>query len=313
MAIVLIAPTKNNLAYWKDLLEAEFEKTGLKVPVLIGADVENPEEVKMVVLWKHEPESLYRFPNLQLVSSMGAGVDHILKDKRLPEKWEIVRIVDPNLTQSMSNYLLAGVLNFHKKLWELRRKQEKREWAYSDEPERPVNAGILGMGELGTDIAQKLAALGFKVSGFSNSRKEVPGVKSFRGVQEFPAFLNEMNLLICLLPLTPETKGFLNRELFKKCNPGTFLINVARGEHLVEEDLVEAIEEGWLSGAMLDVYHQEPLPEDHPFWSNPDIIITPHIASVTIPEAATPQIAENYRRMQEGKELLNQINRRKGY
>lgn len=313
MAIVILAPTKNNTGYWKEGLEAEFRKAGLNVSVETDPDSNNPEDIKMAVVWKHKPEWLYRYPNLQVVSSMGAGVDHIIADEKLPQDWKIVRIVDPHLTQSMSNYLLAGVLNYHKKLWELKGKQEKKEWAHSNEPERPVVAGILGMGELGADIAKKLSALGFQVCGYSNSKKDIPGVKSFAGEQELAGFLQEINVLICLLPLNTHTKGFLNRELFEQCRRGTFLINVARGEHLAEEDLLWAIEHGRISGAMLDVFHQEPLPKDHPFWNHPDILITPHIASVTLADAAIPQIAENYQRILSGEKLINQIDRLKGY
>ena len=313
MAIVLIAPTKDNLDYWKKGLEEEAGKQGLGVPVLIGPDTEEPASVKMAVVWKHHPQMLHQYPNLQLISSMGAGVDHILKDKEMPEHWQVVRIVDQQLSDSMSNYLLAAVLNFHKKLPEYIEKQPKKEWAYSDEPERPVKVGILGLGELGSDIAQKLVALKFPVFSYSNSRKEVKGVKSFAGEKELSPFLQEVNLLICLLPLTEQTQGFLGRSLFEKCQPGTFLINVARGEHLVEDDLLIALEKGWLSGAMLDVFRQEPLPKDHPFWENRAIFITPHIASVTHPDAAIPQIIENYKRMQQGDELINKIDREKGY
>lgn len=312
MAILLIAPTKKNLDYWKSGLEKEAEKQGIKVSVWIG-EAERPAEVKMAVVWKHKPESLNNFPGLEVVSSMGAGVDHILKDPEMPENWRVVRIIDEELTQSMSNYLLAAVLNYHKKLWGYRELQEKREWGYTDEPEREIQVGVLGLGELGADVARKLTGLGFKVCGYSNSRKTVKGVTSYAGEEELNAFLKEVNLLICLLPLTPHTRGFLNKSFFERCRPGTILVNVARGEHLVEEDLPLALEKGWLSGAMLDVFHQEPLPADHPFWSHPDIIITPHIASVTKPEAAIPQIIENYKRLQQDRPLLNEVNRRKGY
>ncbi len=313
MAIVLIAPTKDNLEYWKKGLEEEAIKQGLNVPVLIGPETEKDEEVKMAVVWKHQPEMLYRFPKLQLISSMGAGVDHILKDKKMPADWQVVRIVDNQLSGSMSNYLLAAVLNYHKRLPGYIEKQAKKEWAYTDEPERPVKVGILGLGELGSDIAKKLVALGFPVFSYSSSPKKMEGVKSYAGEKELPLFLQQVNVLICLLPLTEQTRGFLNLSLFEKCTPGTYLINVARGEHLEETDLVIAIEKGWISGAMLDVFKKEPLPGEHPFWEHPSIFITPHIASVTHPDAAIPQIVENYKRLMNGEALMNEIDRKKGY
>ncbi len=313
MAIVIIAPAKKNLDFWKQKIQEEARSRGLDVEVWIGEAVPDKENVKMAIVWKHPHQSLHQFPNLQLVSSMGAGVDHIISDPLLPAHWKVSRIVDEQLAQSMSNYLLAAVLNHHKRLLEYLPMQEKKEWGYSDEPERPVQVGILGMGHLGTDIAKKLLALGFPVSGYSQSKKQLPGVRSFAGEQELDEFLQEANVLICLLPLTGESRNFLNIRLFKKCRPGTFLINVARGEHLVEEDLISALERGYLSKALLDVFREEPLPSAHPFWRHPKIMITPHISSVTKPDAAIPQIVENYRRLQEGEKLQHTIARDKGY
>lgn len=313
MAIVLIAPTKNNLDYWQQAMQEEAGRQGLEVPVWIGPEVKQPEQVKMAVVWKHKHQSLYQYPALELVSSMGAGVDHILQDKDMPTGWKVSRIVDPQLTQSMSNYLLAAVLSYHKRMGEWQEKQREREWGYSDEPERPVRVGVLGMGELGSDIAAKLAGLGFEVYGYSNTPKNIKGVESISGEAKLDEFLKKVNLLICLLPLTEKTRDFLNKDLFKKCSPGTYLINVARGEHLVEEDLLWALAEGYLGGAMLDVFRQEPLPADHPFWIHDAITISPHIASITHPGAAIPQLIENYRRLLQGEELLNEIDRTRGY
>jgi glyoxylate/hydroxypyruvate reductase A len=313
MAIVLIAPTKNNLDYWQEALRAEAEKTGIEVPVWIGPEVEDPARVKMAVVWKHQPQSLYQYPSLQLVSSMGAGVDHILKDQNMPAHWQLSRIVDPQLTSSMSNYLLAAVLGYHKRLDEWQKQQQQKVWAYSDEPELALRIGVLGMGELGSDIAGKLAGLGFPVFGYSNSFKKLPGVKSYAGEDQLAPFLSQVNVLICLLPLTEKTRNFLDRSFFSKCRKGTFLINVARGEHLVEADLLWALEQEYLSRAMLDVFREEPLPTSHPFWSHPQISITPHIASVTDPSAAIPQIIENYHRLMNDEEPVNKINRSRGY
>jgi glyoxylate/hydroxypyruvate reductase len=313
MSLVIIAPSKHNTDFWQRSLREQLAARGLDVPVEIWPRVEKPEAVRMAVTWKHPTESLYAFPHLQLISSMGAGVDHILKDPRLPRHWQVVRIVDQELTTSMSNYLLAAVLNYHKQMYRYIALQQQQEWGYTETPELVLCPGILGLGELGRDIAQKLSALGFAVCGYSRSPKEVEGVETFSGDAELPYFLRKVNVLICLLPLTPQTKDFLNWDFFRQCQPGTYLINVARGEHLVEEDLLRALDEGLLAGATLDVFRQEPLPPEHPFWKHPGIIITPHIASVTKPEAAIPQVAENYRRLVKGEALLNKIDRFAGY
>lgn len=244
---------------------------------------------------------------------MGAGVDHILKDRHLPLHWQIVRIVDPQLTQGMSNYLLAAVLNYHKQMYHYYQLQQTHSWGYSETPEVDLQPGILGLGELGRDIGLKLRSLGFKVSGFSRNPKEILGINTYAGEDELEDFLQQTNLLICLLPLTNDTRDFLDLDLFKKCKRGTYLINVARGSHLVEADLITALDEGLLAGATLDVFRQEPLPKEHPFWDHPKIFITPHIASVTNPDAAIPQVAENYRRMLHNEPLLNKIDRTAGY
>ncbi|MBW3544207.1 MAG: glyoxylate/hydroxypyruvate reductase A [Bacteroidetes bacterium] len=313
MSLVIIAPSKNNTAYWQTRLREELLKKGAAVKVEIWPQVENPDEVLMAVTWKHPYDSLYSFPHLKLISSMGAGVDHILKDKYLPLHWQVVRIVDEQLTSSMSNYLLAAVLNYHKRLYHYHTLKEQHRWGYSETPEVSLRPGILGMGELGTDIAIKLKNLGFNVSGYSRSHKEVEGIETYAGEEELPDFLAHVNLLICLLPLTKNTRDFLNYDFFSKCSKGTYLINVARGEHLVEQDLIRALNETLLAGATLDVFRQEPLPEDHPFWDHPKVFITPHIASVTNPDAAIPQVAENYVRMLRQQPLLNQIDRNAGY
>lgn len=313
MSLVIIAPSKNNTGFWQNRLREELQQMGLEVKVEIWPEVEKPEEVLMAVTWKHPKQSLYAFPHLKLISSMGAGVDHILKDEHLPFHWQVVRIVDKQLTNSMSNYLLAAVLNYHKQMYHYYDLQQERKWGYTETPEINLQPGILGLGELGTDIALKLKGLGFEVAGYSRTPKELEGIATYSGTEELPEFLQQVNLLICLLPLTTETKGFLNLDLFRQCRKGSYLINVARGEHLVEEDLSKALDEGLLSGATLDVFKQEPLPKEHPFWENPRILITPHIASVTNPDAAIPQVAENYRRLVKGEALNNKIDRLAGY
>jgi glyoxylate/hydroxypyruvate reductase A len=171
----------------------------------------------------------------------------------------------------------------------------------------------MGFGVLGEDAAGKFRNLGFQVRGWANSPKNIDGIKIFVDKAEFNDFLSKSDILICLLPLTSATVNILNRETFKQLPDGAFIINVARGEHLVEEDLLEAIDEGKLSGACLDVFREEPLPKDHIFWHHPKVTVTPHVASITSPESVAPQIIENYRRLKEGQSLLNVVSREKGY
>ena len=179
-------------------------------------------------------------------------------------------------------------------------------------PEISVKVGVMGVGALGGDVIDKLQYLGFPVCGYGYSIKSATNYPYFSR-DRLQEFLNEVNILICLLPLTADTENLLNKDFFQKCQKGTFLINVARGKHLVDQDLLNALNSGQISGALLDVFRKEPLSDEHPFWNHEKIQITPHIASVTNPHAAAPQVIENMTRLDEGRELLNVVNRIKGY
>jgi len=306
MSLAIISPGRDPQE-WIEVIKKE--KPDLDIQVY--PNINNPEKVEAVMVWQHPSGILSEFPNLKLVSSMGAGVDHILTDKEIPSEVPIVRIVDEKLTWSMTNYVVMGVLNFHRQIRRYQKDQDEKVWDMSN-PEIPVTIGVMGVGALGGDVVDKLRSMDFEVLGYGFSEKT--GLDySYFSKDRLEEFLNEINVLICLLPLTEDTEDILNKELFEKCNPGTYIINVARGKHLVDEDLIEALDSGHLSGALLDVYRVEPLPKDHPFWAHEKIQFTPHIASVTNPQAAAPQVLENLDRLKEGKELLNLVDREKGY
>lgn len=306
MSLAIISPGKNPEVWIK-----EFKALAPDLNIEVYPEIKEPEKVKYVFLWQHPEGILSDFPNLKLISSMGAGVDHILRDKSIPSSIPIVRIVDEKLTFSMTNYVVMAVLNFHRQTPRYQVNQTRKIWDMS-KPELEVTVGVMGVGALGKDVMEKLNYMGFPVVGFGFSEKhdfEYP----YYTKDKLEEFLREVNVLICLLPLTPDTENILNTELFEKCNTNTYLINVARGKHLVEDDLIKALESGQLSGAMLDVYREEPLPKDHPFWENKKITMTPHIASVTNPQAAAPQVIENIERIRENRELINVVNRTRGY
>lgn len=308
MSLVIIAPERD-VSDWVDGLAAEDRN----LPVEVWPNIKDKEKVFGAVVWNHPEGSLQDFPNLKFISSMGAGVDHVLKDKTLPQDVPIVRIVDADLTRAMSQYIIAAVAYFHRRIAKYTEDKRNAVWDQEAPPEVALSIGILGMGVLGSDAARKLAALGFEVCGYSHSPKHVEGVKSFSGKEGFLPFIESVNMLICLLPLTEQTKDILNIDLFVKMQKGSYLINVARGGHLVEEDLLSALEKGYLAGAFLDVYKEEPLPEGHPFWQHPKIMMTPHIASITNPKAAIPQVVQNYHAAKAGKELHNKVDMGKGY
>ena len=306
MNLAIISPGKNSDPWVKVL-----KKHLPELEIQIYPEINSPEKVEMAMVWQHPPGILSNFPNLKMVSSMGAGVDHILSDLSIPKDLPIVRIVDEKLTWSMTNYVLMGVLNFHRQIARYQKDQKNRVWDMSN-PEIDVKVGVMGVGALGSDVMDKLNYLGFPVFGYGFSEKKSFAYPYF-SKNQLELFLKEVNVLVCLLPLTKDTENSLNSDFFKKCNPGTYLINVARGKHLVDQDLIMSLDSGHLSGALLDVFREEPLPKDHPFWSHPKIQFTPHIASVTNPEAAGPQVVENINRLFSGKDLVNLVNRKRGY
>ncbi|MDG1277896.1 MAG: glyoxylate/hydroxypyruvate reductase A [Algoriphagus sp.] len=306
MSLAIISPGKNPNAWIKVINQLNPD---LKIQVY--PDISDPEKVEVAFLWQHPEGLLSSFPNLKLISSMGAGVDHILRDKSISKDIPIVRIVDEKLTWSMTNYVIMAVLNFHRQITRYQADQKRKVWDMSN-PEIEVKVGLMGVGALGSDVLEKLSMMDIPVFGYGFSEKE-DFKHPYFSKNQLDQFLKEINVLVCLLPLTKETENILNLDLFKKCNPGTYLINVARGKHLIDEDLITAFEKGYLSGAMLDVYREEPLPKDHPFWEEVRISMTPHIASVTNPRAAAPQLIENIERIKSNRELLNLVDRNKGY
>ncbi|WP_339926078.1 glyoxylate/hydroxypyruvate reductase A [uncultured Cyclobacterium sp.] len=308
MALAIVAPNKSEkeLNAWKGI----FLELAPDIDFQIYPDIQDNALVEVVVLWQHPKNILKDFPNLKLICSMGSGVDHIMSDY-IPENIPITRIIDPRLTFSMTNYVVMGILNYHRQFKRYLENKKSKTWDMT-QPEIPISVGVMGVGELGGDVLDKVNALGFPCYGYGNSPKKDFRYPYYYG-DELQEFLDQVNIVVCLLPLTPNTEGFLNATLFKKFKQGTFLINVARGKHLVEADLIPAIASGQVSGALLDVFHQEPLSENHPFWEQEEIMVTPHIASITNYKAAAPQIIANYRNLINQRPLLNEVSTDQGY
>lgn len=309
MAITIIS-TNRNPDPWKQALL----KRNPDLDVRIWPDDGNKEEIEFAICWNHPVGVLKEYPGLKCVSSMGAGVDHIFNDPELPKGMPVVRVVDKQLSHSMFEYLLAVLMSEIKGLERYRDEQTAKKWnPFRTKGIKDTLVGIMGLGELGSFVAENLAKSGFHVKGWSRSFKMLDKVSSFSGVNELDEFLSELDFLICLLPLTPETSGILNEALFKKLPASCVLINVARGGHLVEQDLLDALENGSLKKAVLDVFQEEPLPSPHPFWKHEKIRVTPHCSSITDPESASDQILENYRRICNCLPYKNQVDPRRGY
>jgi glyoxylate/hydroxypyruvate reductase A len=307
---LLFRSTVDSAARWR----AQLTRLTQELDVRVWPEIGDPATIDYALVWRPEPGFLASLPNLKLILSLGAGVDHLLGDPRLPLHLPIVRLVDPHMTDAMSEYVVLQVLRLHRRDLDYRTQQEAGVWRELDQQnagERRV--GILGLGELGQDAAKKLRALGFDVAGWSRSEKAVAGVRSYAGAAGLAPLLGRSEIIVCLLPLTAETEGILNKSTLALLPKGAALVNAARGSHLVEEDLVAALASGQISAAVLDVFREEPLPVDHPFWHHPRVVVTPHIAAFTNPATAAPIILDNIRRFAEGRPLLNRVDPARGY
>jgi len=272
------------------------------------------EEIEYALVWKPPAGMLASLPRLKAILSLGAGIDHLLLDPQLPHGLPITRMVDAGLASQMTEYALYGVLHFHRDMGRYAEQQRRAHWRQLPAvtaAQRSV--GVMGLGVLGADFARKAGLLGFAVRGWSRSDKTIEGVRSFTGRPELDGFLAGTHILVNFLPLTDETIGILNAELFDRLPKGAVLINLARGKHLVEADLLRALDRGQLSGALLDVFEQEPLPASHAFWSHPKIIVTPHIGGQAIAELMVEQVVDNIRRLERGEMPLGLVDLGRGY
>ncbi|MEX0810027.1 MAG: glyoxylate/hydroxypyruvate reductase A [Dongiaceae bacterium] len=272
------------------------------------------DAIEYVLCWRPDPGDLQRYPNLKAIFNLGAGVDALLKDTTLPANVPLVRLVDEGLTLGMSEYVLMHVLRYHRRVPEFEESQRRSCWEPLLYPlARDRKVGILGLGVLGGDAARKLVALGFDVAGWSRTPKSVPGVKSFHGAEGLNLFLNRSEILVCLLPLTKETTGIVNAKTLAQLPKGAAVINAGRGGHVVQDDLLAALDSDHIAYATLDVFTPEPLPNEHPFWTHPRVTVTPHVASLTQPETAAPVVLDGIGRLERGEKPANLVDRRLGY
>lgn len=272
-----------------------------------------PETVDFGLAWGTPPGFWGRFPRLRAVFSLGAGVEHLLASGA-PEGTPIVRMTDPSLARDMSDFVLMRALHYHRGMHLYARQQAAQVWA----PIRPPppsgrTVGVMGLGELGARCARTLAATGFRTRGWSRSLKAIEGVETFAGAGGLPGFLDGCEILVCLLPLTPETRDILDAKLFSGLPHGACLIQVGRGLQLVEADLLAAMDEGRIAAATLDVFRQEPLAAGHPFWTQPGVTVVPHAAAFTYPETAAGVVAENIRRIEAGEAPVGRVDLALGY
>ncbi|MBI5275778.1 MAG: glyoxylate/hydroxypyruvate reductase A [Burkholderiales bacterium] len=283
------------------------------VPFRIWPDTGDAAAVRFLCAWEPPAQIAETFPQLEVLFSVGAGVDQF-DFSALPADLAIVRMVEPGLTACMCEYVSWAVLSLHREMPAYLRQQRRSVW--QEHPVRPAGTrrvGVMGMGALGRAALAQLRLLGFDCAGWSRSMHNVPGVRCFAGDAQLDEFLAATDILVCLLPLTPQTRGILSRRVFDALPEGAALVNAARGGHVVEDDLLSALERGRLSAAILDVCEPEPLPQGHAFWDHPRIWLTPHVAASTQAETAIESLLDNLRRHEAGLPLEGAVDRARGY
>ncbi len=275
--------------------------------------------VRYAVCWRHPPGALKALPNLEAIFSLGAGVDHVFADPALPNK-PIVRIVDPDLTKRMSEWVVMHALVHLRQLRRYERQQREHMWTDDDDQPKAaeVEVGVLGLGVLGQDAAAKLRALGFKVAGWSASPKSLPGVVCYSGAEGLKRLLKQTDMLVVLLPLTDATRGIVDASLLAQLRQGgplggPILINAGRGGLQVEADILAALDSGALHGASLDVFEHEPLAKDSPLWVHPNVYVSPHNAAVSSPQAIAAFVARQIEAHERGEPLAHVVDPRRGY
>jgi glyoxylate/hydroxypyruvate reductase len=289
-----------------------------RVVALIPDDVVDPPLVKYAAVWKPAPGALRLYPNLKVIFNLGAGVDAVMADKTLPDV-PLVRVAVDDLTGRMTEYIVMHVLMHHRRQGYYEESQRNRVWAPKLQwAASALRVGIMGMGVLGRDAAEVLSLMGFDVAGWSNTEKSIPGIQSFAGEAQLGDFLARTDVLVCLLPLTPATRGILNRQTFDRLARdgklgGPVIINAGRGGLQVEDDIIAALDDGTLSAATLDVFHAEPLPASSPFWSHPRVTLSPHNAADTDPDSISVYVAEQIAAFERGEALKNVVDRGTGY
>ncbi len=312
---LLLAITGWHVESWRERFAALLPE----LPIVTLGEPFDRRAVHYVASWKHPEGSLAGLPNLAAIFSLGAGVDHLFTDSRLPEV-PIARVIDPDLTTRMSEYFVMHCLMQLRQQRRYERQQREKSW--EDDRNQPaareVRVGIMGLGELGQDAARKLQVIGFDVAGWSRSPKAIEGLSTFAGEDGLTTFLARTDILVVLLPHTPETHGILNRPLLAGLARdgrlgGPALINAGRGKLQIEADILAALDAGELREAVLDVFETEPLPQDSPLWDHPAVTVTPHNAAMSAPETVADQIAAQIRRLEAGGELQNVVDPSRGY
>jgi glyoxylate/hydroxypyruvate reductase A len=294
---------------WQKALQAELPDLAFHA----HPDVGDPQAIRYALTWKPPAGFFAAFPNLALVVNLGAGVDSLVARDDLPDV-PISRLQDDGMVALMTSYVLFSVLRYARDIPALERAQRRGEWHYiHPRPLSAIKVGVLGLGELGAAAAAALALIGLDVTGWARTQKTTAGVRCVAGRNALDDVLRENEIIVILLPLTPETRGLIGARELALMRPGAKLINAARGAVIDEAALIAALDTGRIAEATLDAFNVEPLPPAHPFWAKENVLITPHLASITVPEQAARDVAESIRRVRSGQAPLHAVDARRGY
>jgi glyoxylate/hydroxypyruvate reductase A len=278
------------------------------------AEGQPPVDADYAIVWR-PPGALFRQERrLKAAFNLGAGVDSVMRLPELPAELPVLRLEDAGMARQMAEYVLHGIAHVTRRFADyadLQQAGQWRQWPPVSYSEWPV--GVMGLGAIGSQVAQAIVAAGYPTAGWSRSARHVDGVHAFGGPDQLGAFLERSRVLVNLLPLTPDTENILNRQNLKMLQSGGYVINVARGPHVVDEDLLALIDEGHLQGALLDVFRVEPLPADHPYWKHPKIRITPHVAAMTLEEETVRQVLRKIELLEQGRPVTGVVSRGRGY
>ncbi|MGI9433784.1 MAG: 2-hydroxyacid dehydrogenase [Geminicoccaceae bacterium] len=293
---------------------AELRRQAPGVDLHQWPDVGEAGGIDAAVVWTPPRDFFRGLKNLKAIIVPGAGVDQLWRGGEALPDVPVIRLTDPLMAMRMAEYVLAMVLNHHRQLGVYRGQQARHLWARHHHPDPgDIKVGVMGLGVLGAAAVHHLSAIGYDVAGWSRRPKAIPGVRTFAGDAQFSAFLAASAILVCLLPLTDATRGILNQGTFAALADGAYVINAARGAHLIAPDLLAALEQGKLSGAALDVFEDEPLPASSLLWDHPKITVTPHIASLSNPTTGAGQIVDVLQRLERGEALGYRVDRTAGY
>ncbi|MBM3597020.1 MAG: glyoxylate/hydroxypyruvate reductase A [Alphaproteobacteria bacterium] len=310
MPAIVFRSHADSAEQWGANLKTQFPDIDFRV----WPDAGNKADIDTAIVWKPERGMLRQFPNLKMIVSLGAGVDHIFADPELPPGVPVVRLVDPWMANSISEYVALNVLRFHRDDPDYVRQQAERKWnalPLRETTQRTV--GFLGMGFMAGDAAAKIKPFGFRIAGWSRTPKQIDGIDCHHGQDGLERFLGRSEFLVCLLPATPATVGIISAKTLAMLPRGAYLINCGRGAHTVEADVLAALDSGQLAGAALDVFRTEPLPADSPLWNHPKVFVTPHIAAQTNARTGAAVVAENIRRVRRGEPPRDAVDPAVGY